>query len=100
MLYIPQYQRISHLECQITYIIVIGSQPTRLLVLPLCVLYYDKNVYMSTMYSIWRNKNTYLLLSCVHEQQCPVLISTTSNSLNIRNWFWDINTPDPDIHRV
>ena len=40
---VTQYQCIFHLECQIMYIIVMGSQPIRLLVLPL------------------KNKSTYLI---------------------------------------
>jgi len=55
----------SRLECQIMYIIVIGSQPIRLLVLPLCillVLWRNVVIYMSIMYSIWKNKSTYTYL--------------------------------------
>ena len=52
-----QYQCISRLEYQILYIIAIGSQLIKLLVLPLCIFYHEKH--MSIMYCIRRNKSTY-----------------------------------------
>ena len=40
------------------YTIAMGSQPIRLLALPLCIVYRETNIviYMSIVYIIWRKK--------------------------------------------
>ena len=49
------------------YTIAMGSQPIKLLVLPLYILYREKQIvtYMPIMYSIWKNKTlNYYHLNC------------------------------------